>query len=123
VTRQRLIKKDSFMSQLRDSLCAFAAGAVVSCVVYVATALPAETRASIDNFMFKPDTITVPIGTTVAWQNDDEIPHTVTSVDGTFHSTALDTKDKFSFTFDKAGTFEYFCRLHPYMKGKIVVAS
>jgi len=66
------------MSPLRDSLCAFAAGSVVSCVVYAATALPAETRASIDNFMFKPDTITVPVGTAVVWQNDDEIPHTVT---------------------------------------------
>ena len=110
------------MSLLRDSLCAFAAGSVVCCVVYGATALPAETRASIDNFMFKPDTITVPVGTTVVWQNDDEIPHTVTSVDGTFHSPPLDTKDKFSFTFDKAGTFEYFCRLHPRMKGKVVVA-
>ena len=110
------------MSLLRDSLSAFAAGSVVSCVVYGATALPAETRASIDNFMFKPDTITVPVGTAVVWQNDDEIPHTVTSVDGTFHSPPLDTKDKFSFTFDKAGTFEYFCRLHPRMKGKVVVA-
>src|SRR6266478_3337840 len=116
-------QKDSFMSLLRDSLSAFAAGSVVSCVVYAATALPAETRASIDNFMFKPDTITVPVGTAVVWQNDDEIPHTVTSVDGTFHSPPLDTKDKFSFTFDKAGTFEYFCRLHPRMKGKVVVTS
>ena len=111
------------MSLLRDGLCSFAAGAVVSCVVYAATALPTETRASIDNFMFKPDTIAVPVGTAVVWQNDDEIPHTVTSVDGTFHSPALDTKDKFNFTFDKAGTFEYFCRLHPRMKGKVVVAT
>ena len=58
----------------------------------------AETLATIGNFMFKPDTITVPVGTTVAWQNDDEIPRTVTSVDGTFHLPALDTKDKFIFT-------------------------
>jgi plastocyanin len=72
--------------------------------------------------LIKPDTVTVPVGTMVAWQNDDETPHTVTSVDGTFHSLPLDTKDKFSFTFDKPGTFEYFCRLHPYMKAKVVVA-
>src|SRR5260370_8450515 len=116
-------QKDCFMSLLRESLCAFAAGAVVCCVVYAATALPAETRASIDNFMFKPDTITVPVGIKVVWQNDDEIPHTVTSVDATFHSPPLDTKDKFSFPFDKPRTFESFCPLHPFMKGKIVVAS
>jgi plastocyanin len=109
------------MSLLRDSLCAFAAGAVACCVVHAATALPTETHASIDNFMFKPDTITVPVGATAVWQNDDETAHTVTSVDGTFHSPPLDTKDKFSFIFDKAGAFEYFCRLHPRMKGKVVV--
>jgi plastocyanin len=110
------------MPLLRDSFCAFAAGSVVCCVVYAATAMQAETRASIENFMFKPDTITLAVGTMAVWQNDDEIPHTVTSVDGTFHSPPLDTKDKFSFTFDKSGMFEYFCRLHPFMKGKVVVA-
>lgn len=109
------------MSLFHDSLRAFAAGAAVCCVVYAATALPAETRASIDNFTFKPDTITVPIGTTMVWENDDDIPHTVVSLDGTFRSPALDTEDKFSFTFDKAGTFEYFCSLHPYMKASVVV--
>ncbi len=110
------------MSLFNDSLRTFVAGAAACCVVYAATALPAESRVSIDNFMFKPDTITVPVGTTVVWENDDEIPHTVTSPDGTFRSPALDTKDKFSFTFAKAGTFEYFCSLHPRMKAKVVVA-
>jgi len=57
----------------------------------VATALPAETRASIDDFAFKPGTITVPVGTTVVWENNDDIPHTVASADGTFRSQALDT--------------------------------
>jgi plastocyanin len=110
------------MSLFHDSVRAFAAGGAVCCVVYAATALPAETRASIDNFTFKPDTITVPVGTTVVWENDDNIVHTVVSLDGAFRSPALDTEDKFSFTFDKAGTFEYFCSLHPYMKAKVVVA-
>jgi plastocyanin len=54
-------------------------------------------------------------------ENKDDIPHTIVSLDGTFRSTALDTDDKFSFTFDKAGTFEYFCSLHPHMKAKVVV--
>jgi plastocyanin len=47
----------------------------VCCVVFAATALPAETRASIDDFAFKPGTITVPVGTTVVWENNDDIPH------------------------------------------------
>ena len=57
----------------------------------------------------------------MVWENNDDIPHTVAAMDGTFHSQALDTEDKFSFTFDKAGTFEYFCSLHPQMIGKIIV--
>jgi plastocyanin len=109
------------MSLFRDSARAFAAGVAVCCVVYAATALPTETRASIDNFTFTPGTITVPVGTTVVWENNDDIPHTVVSLDGTFHSQALDTEDKFSFTFAKAGTFDYFCSLHPHMKAKVVV--
>jgi plastocyanin len=109
------------MSLFNEGLRAFTAGA--ACWVFHAVpALAGETHVSIHNFMFMPDTITVPAGTTVVWQNDDTSPHTVTSVDGTFHSSALDTKDKFSFTFDKAGTFEYFCRLHPFMKGRVVIA-
>jgi plastocyanin len=69
-----------------------------------------DSRSCRTHIGFKQaQTRTVAVGTTVVWQNDDEIPHTITSVDGTFHSPALDTKDKFSFTFDKAGMFEYLC--------------
>jgi len=110
------------MSLTHDSLRAFAAGAAVCCVVYTVFAAPAETHLSIDNFTFKPDTITVAAGTRITWENNDDIPHSIVETTGKFHSPALDTEDKFSFTFDKTGTFEYFCGLHPHMKGKVVVA-
>ena len=110
------------MSLMKDSLRAFAAGATVCCLVYAAIAAPGETKLTIDNFTFKPDTITVPVGTKITWQNDDDIPHSIVETTGKFHSPALDTEDKYTFTFDKAGTFEYFCGLHPHMKGKVVVA-
>jgi plastocyanin len=110
------------MSLFRDIIRGFTAGGAVCCVVYAATALPTEAAASIDNHTFKPETITVSVGTTVVWKNDDDTVHTVVALDGTFRSQALDTEDKFIFTFDKAGTFEYFCSLHPYMRGKVVVA-
>ena len=110
------------MSLIYDSLRAYAAGTVVCCAVYAAVAAPGETHLTIDNFTFRPDTITVPMGTTIVWENDDDIPHSIVETTGKFHSMALDTEDKFSFTFDKAGTFEYFCSLHPYMKAKVVVA-
>jgi plastocyanin len=110
------------MSLMKDSLRAFAAGAAACCVAYAVAAAPGETHLTIDNFTFRPDAITVPVGTNITWQNDDDIPHSIVETTGKFHSPALDTEDKYSFTFDRAGTYEYFCGLHPHMKGKVVVA-
>jgi plastocyanin len=109
------------MSLINQSLRAFAAGAAVCCAVYAVAAPPAESRVTIDNFVFKPDVITVPVGTRIVWENEDDIPHTIVETKGTFHSPALDTEDKYGFTFATPGTFEYFCGLHPHMKGKVFV--
>jgi plastocyanin len=79
------------------------------------------TEVSIDNFSFGPQTITVPVGATVTWTNRDDIPHTVVSTDGVFKSKVRDTDEKFSYTFDKAGSYPYYCSIHPKMTGKIVV--
>ena len=79
------------------------------------------TEVKIDNFTFGPDALTVPVNSTVTWVNKDDIPHTVVAKDGAFKSRALDTDQKFSFKFDKAGTYQYFCSVHPKMVGKIVV--
>ncbi|PYU51090.1 MAG: amicyanin [Acidobacteria bacterium] len=79
------------------------------------------TEVKIDNFSFGPGTLTVPAGTTVTWTNSDDIPHTVVSTDGVFKSKVLDTDEKFSFTFSKAGTYPYFCSIHPKMTGKVIV--
>jgi len=81
----------------------------------------ANAEVKIDNFSFGPQTVTVPIGTTVTWTNRDDIPHTVVSTDGVFKSKVQDTDEKFSYTFTKAGTYPYFCSVHPKMTGKIVV--
>ena len=79
------------------------------------------TEVKIDNFSFGPGTLTVPVGTNVTWTNRDDIPHTVVSTEGAFKSKVIDTDEKFSYTFTKAGTFPYFCSIHPKMTGKIVV--
>jgi plastocyanin len=81
----------------------------------------AATEVTIDNFSFGPQTLTVPVGATVTWTNHDDIPHTVVSTDGVFKSKVRDTDEKFSYTFAKAGTFSYFCSVHPKMTGKIIV--
>ena len=75
----------------------------------------------VDNFTFGPATLTVPVNSTVTWVNKDDLPHIIASNDGVFKSKALDTDDKYSYTFSKAGTYAYFCSIHPKMVGTIVV--
>ena len=105
------------------------ATALALAVFAAATALPAasahvaETEVKIDNFALAPQRVVVKAGTTVTWINDDDIPHTVASSTKLFKSNALDTKDKFSFTFTTPGAYEYFCSLHPHMTGTIVVEA
>lgn len=81
----------------------------------------ANAEVKIDNFSFGPQTVTVPVGATVTWVNHDDIPHTVVSTDGLFKSKVRDTDETFSYTFTKAGTYPYFCSVHPKMTGKVVV--
>jgi plastocyanin len=93
-------------------------------IVPASSASAAETSVKIDNFTFDPPVLTVKAGTTVTWNNVDDIPHTVaSSTRGLFKSKALDTEDSFSFTFKDAGTFDYFCSLHPHMTGTIQVEA
>lgn len=74
---------------------------------------------SISNFAFRPQNQTVKIGTTVTWTNDDPAPHQIAG--SNFGSQPLNTGDSFSFTFTKAGTYDYHCAIHPSMTGQIIV--
>jgi plastocyanin len=85
------------------------------------TATPGAFEVKIDNFSFTPAPITIAVGTTVTWTNGDDIPHTVVSTDHLFKSKALDTGDKFTFTFTKPGKYPYFCSIHPEMTGEVDV--
>jgi plastocyanin len=84
---------------------------------------PTQIEVKIDNFTFAPQHITVKAGTTVTWINEDDIPHTVAATGKLFKSKVLDTGDKYSFTFTTAGSFEYFCSLHPHMTASIAVEA
>ena len=95
--------------------------ALMALVVMNGNANAADAQVKIANFTFEPPVLTVKVGTTVTWVNDDDIPHLVSEKDGKFRSSALDTDATFSQTFKDAGTIEYFCVLHPHMTGKIVV--
>lgn len=91
--------------------------------VYAQSKPAAATEVKIDNFSFGPAAITVSVGTTVTWINRDDIPHTVVSTDKVFKSKVLDTDEKFSYTFTKAGDYPYFCSIHPKMTGKVTVTN
>ncbi|MBS0479353.1 MAG: cupredoxin family copper-binding protein [Proteobacteria bacterium] len=86
-----------------------------------APAGPVAVRIS--NFTFGPKTVTVKVGQTVTWTNDDDIPHTVVATDKSFRSKVIDTGQSFSLIFTRAGQFAYFCSLHPMMTGKVTVVA
>ena len=80
---------------------------------------PASASVSIINRTFDPPTIRVAIGGTVSWANQDDRLHTVTARDGSFDSGMLSPGQGFQQPFPAAGTFPYFCNLHPEMQGTV----
>jgi plastocyanin len=82
-----------------------------------------QARVRIEDFKFEPEKLSVKRGTTVTWVNKDDEPHSATSSEKPkrFDSGALDSAQSFSFTFTDAGSFAYFCKLHPHMTGVVVV--
>jgi plastocyanin len=81
----------------------------------------AGSTVEINNFMFAPKTLTVPVGTTVTWKFDDSTQHTVTADDNSFTSATLGSGQTYTHTFTSAGTIDYHCSIHTFMTGTIVV--
>jgi plastocyanin len=83
--------------------------------------------ANHQNFDFEPKALTVAPGTEVTWFNGDEEPHNIVNADPgqprLFRSQGLDGGEKYSFTFDKPGTYRYICSIHPRMEGTIIVKA
>jgi plastocyanin len=90
-------------------------------VAQLSVAAPAPTPVAIKDYKFSPAMVKIPAGGTVTWTNKDADVHTVMSATGLFVSGALDTDDKFSYTFTKPGTYVIACSLHPQMSETIVV--
>jgi plastocyanin len=107
----------------RAVIVAMLIGPIVGAMLAAASVAAQDTAnvITIHNFTFTPPELTVAVGTTVKWVNHDDIPHVVVNKDKVFRSKALDTDDSYSFTFASAGTFDYFCGLHPHMVGKVIV--
>ena len=82
----------------------------------------AAVAVSIRDFAFDPAAVETTVGTTVTWTNNDSVPHTATDNTGGFQSGKISAGESFSYTFEEAGTFDYFCEYHTGMKATIVVS-
>ena len=106
----------------RSVIVAILFGPLVGALLaFGAVAAEEANVVTIDNFSFTAPELTVAVGTTVKWVNHDDIPHNVVASNKAFRSKPLDTDDAYSFTFASAGSYDYFCGLHPKMQGKIIV--
>ena len=92
----------------------------------LAAAAMAQSGAAVEikDHMFMPDAVTVPVGATVTWTNQDGAPHTVTSdTKGMFSSGWKFKGGTFAFQFTKAGTYPYHCSIHKGMRGTVTVTG
>lgn len=80
-----------------------------------------QTAVTIQGMAFDKNNLTVSVGTTVTWTNQDSVPHTVTSDNGLFDSGNFTKGQSYSFTFTKEGTYTYHCTVHPSMTGTVTV--
>ncbi len=106
---------------LAVAMTLFVLPAVPSSSALAGSAAPAQATITIDNFTFTAAMLNVERGTRVTWVNHDDVPHKIVSTDKTFSSPVLDTDGRFSYTFTKAGTYRYYCSIHPTMTGMVVV--
>ena len=96
--------------------------AALLCGIVCAVPARAETiRVELKNLVFMPADVTAKVGDTIVWDNQDAFAHTATATDKSFE-VMLPPKKSGSLTVTKAGTFDYFCKFHPNMKGKVTVA-
>ena len=100
-----------------------AATAVLTMSIATSAVLAADSAVTIANFAFSPATVTIQVGDSVTWTNEDSTPHTATAEGGSFDTGQLANGDSESVTFDTAGTFAYVCSIHPQMTGSVVVEA
>jgi uncharacterized surface anchored protein len=85
--------------------------------------LEGDPNVTIADFKYSPSPITIHVGDQITWTNNDPIAHTATANDGSFNTGSLSKGASASHTFTEAGTFTYYCKIHPFMHGTIVVLA
>jgi plastocyanin len=106
-----------------NSLSAVAFLVLLACLMSVNIQAQSASEVEITAQSFQPNVLTVPVGTTVVWINDDTADHTVTSDDDAFHSGYIAPGGRFSHLFDSPGRYSYHCNIHPFARGIIQVTS
>ena len=102
------------------ALGALAVGGVTARVQAAPLAQAAKT-VRIQHFAFNPTPLTVAVGTTVTWMNQDPAPHTATARNGAFDTGTIASGASKALTMNTAGSFEYFCKIHPRMVARLMV--
>jgi len=80
-------------------------------------------KVRIVEFFYDPDPVTIQVGGKVIWQNEDPEPHTATADEGSFDTGTIEEGKIKSETFKEAGTYSYFCEIHPTMHGTVEVVE
>lgn len=110
---------------MRDAALARCAGGVVGLLAALLAFAPVAAAGSatveIAGMSYEPQSTTVAVGDTVTWSNGSFLVHTVTAVNGLFDSERIPDRSSFSYTFQQAGTYAYYCTVHPGMRGDVVV--
>jgi plastocyanin len=114
---------DTSMPAATDAMVTNTQPAATNATATTAPASGSGIQVDIANFAFSPATLTVKVGTTVTWTNQDSAAHTVTSDTGLFDSGNMPQGKTFSYTFTTAGTYAYHCTYHAMMKATVVVTQ
>jgi plastocyanin len=99
------------------------AAALALLLLVAAPVIAANAAVSIAGVAFNPSSVTIDVGDTVTWTNNDGLPHTVTADDTSFDSGVIAGGATFPQTFPSAGTVNYHCTIHPTMTGTVVVRA
>ena len=120
-SKLRWLPFDSTFVAISGALLALVAGIQIGHQPFAAAAAADDAKISIVDFAFTPQEITIAVGASVTWGNEDGAPHGLAYKDGAPGADLLLPGAKFTRRFDRPGLYDYSCSVHPYMPGRVIV--
>jgi plastocyanin len=120
-TRATETSRTSPSASVTEAAAASADGSITADASTTGTAPSQRVKVVMKGSTFTPASVTIRVGDTVTWQNQESVTHNVAADDGSFTSQDFRKGGSFSFTFARPGIYSYSCRLHPNMRGKVIV--